>query len=59
MTSNEQLKETLGDDLCDYCPWKQGKIDHQCDILCDGLYCDDALVAFLDENQDYFDDDAE
>ena len=24
--TNEELKQTLGDDLCDYCPWKQGKI---------------------------------
>lgn len=27
--------------------------------LCEGLYCDDALDAFLDENQGFFDDDAE
>lgn len=59
MINNEQLTETLGDDLCDYCPWKNNEIDHRCDSLCEGLYCDDALVAFLDENQDYFDDDAE
>ncbi len=41
--ANEELKQTLGDDLCDYCPWKQGEIDHRCDSLCEGLYCDDAL----------------
>lgn len=57
--TNEELKQTLGDDLYDYCPWKQGEIDHLCDSICEGLYCNDALGAFLDENQDYFDDDAE
>lgn len=54
--TNEELKQTLGDDLCDYCPWKQGEIDHLCDSICEGLHCNDALDAFLDENQDYFDD---
>lgn len=34
MINNEQLKETLGDDLCDYCPWKNNEIDHRCDSLC-------------------------
>lgn len=57
--ANEELKQALGDDLCDYCPWKSGEIDHRCDSLCEGLYCDDALDAFLDENQGFFDDDAE
>lgn len=56
--ANEELKQALGDDLCDYCPWKSGEIDHRCDSLCEGLYCDDALDAFLDENQGFFDDDA-
>ena len=44
--ANEELKQALGDDLCDYCPWKSGEIDHRCDSLCEGLYCDDALDAF-------------
>lgn len=42
--ANEELKQTLGDDLCDYCPWKQGEIDHLCDSICEGLYCNDAWV---------------
>lgn len=25
--ANEELKQALGDDLCDYCPWKSGEID--------------------------------
>lgn len=23
--ANEELKQALGDDLCDYCPWKAAK----------------------------------
>lgn len=57
--SNEELKIQLGDDLCNYCPWKNGEIDCKCDSLCEGVYCDDAFEAFMDENQGYFDDDAE
>ena len=54
-----ELKKQLGGDLCDYCPWKNGEIDHLCDSLCGGLYCDEALDVFLDENQEFFDDDAD
>lgn len=57
--SKEELKTQLGDDLCNYCPWKNGEIDHRCDSLYEGTYCDDAFEAFMDENQGYFDDDAE
>lgn len=57
--SNGELKKQLGDDLCDYCPWKKGEIDHLCDSLCEGSYCDEALEVFLNENQDFFDDDAD
>lgn len=57
--SNGELKKQLGDDLCDYCPWKNGEIDHLCDSLCEGSHCDEALEVFLDENQDFFDDDAD
>lgn len=57
--SNEELKIQLGGDLCDFCPWKNGKIDRKCNSLCEGIYCDDALEAFIDENQGYFNDDAE
>ena len=57
--SNSELKEQLGDELCAFCPWKNGEIDHQIDSLCEGIYCDEAFEAFMDENQEYFDDDAE
>lgn len=55
----EELKNLLGEDLCHYCPWENGEIEHQYDSLCEGVYCDDAFEAFMDENQGYFDDDAE
>ena len=57
--NNEELKNTLGDDLCDYCPWKNNEIEHLCDSLCEGSYCYEALEAFLEENKYFFDDDAE
>lgn len=34
---NSKLKEQLGDDLCDYCPWRAGEIDHTSDSLCEGI----------------------
>lgn len=55
--SNEELKETFGDELCDFCPWRKGEIDHLPDSLCEGDYCDDALDSFIEENEDYFDSD--
>lgn len=50
--SNEELKKQLGGDLCDYCPWKNGEIDHLCDSLCGSLYCDEALDVFFDDDAD-------
>lgn len=55
----EDVKEQLGDELCDYCPWKKGEIPHLCDAQCDGNYCQDAFEAFMDDNRDFFDDDTE
>ncbi len=57
--TKEELKIQLGDDLCNYCPWMNGDIDHCGDSLCEGLYCDNAFNAFMDENQGYFDDSVE
>jgi len=57
--ANEELKQSLGDELCAFCPWKNAEIDHQCDSLCEGVYCDEAFEAFMDENREFFDDDAE
>jgi hypothetical protein len=53
----EEAKELLGDDLCDFCPWKNGEIDHGCDSLCEGSYCEEAYEYFMDENEQFFDSD--
>lgn len=55
MDRNEELKESLGELLCAYCPWRRGDIDHLPDSVCEGMYCDDALEEFLDDNKEYFD----
>lgn len=52
----EKYKAILGDELCNFCPWKKGEIDHRCDSLCEGTWCDDAFDNFMEENKDYFDD---
>ena len=52
--SEQELKEQLGDELCEFCPWRKGEIDHTFDSLCEGSYCDDAFDNFLDENEGYF-----
>lgn len=54
--SEQELKEQLGDELCEFCPWRKGEIDHTFNSLCEGSYCDDAFDNFLDENEGYFDD---
>jgi hypothetical protein len=54
--SEQELKEQLGDELCEFCPWRKGEIDHTFDSLCEGSYCDYAFDNFLDENEGYFDD---
>jgi hypothetical protein len=40
--SEQELKEQLGDELCEFCPWRKGEIDHTFDSLCEGSYCNDA-----------------
>ena len=56
MAKVDELKGSLGDELCEYCPWNNGEIDHLCYNVCEGRYCDDALGNFLEENEDYFDE---
>lgn len=53
--SREEYKNILGEEICEYCPWRNGEIDRICDSTCEGTWCDDALDNFMDENQDYFD----
>lgn len=57
MVDREALKEDMGDVLCGCCPWRKGEIEHTTDSLCEGVYCDEALDAFLDENEEYLDED--
>ena len=52
----EKLKSDVGDDLCDFCPWKNGEVSHRCDSVCEGSYCDEALNNFLEDNEDFFDE---
>ena len=52
---SEEYKNILGEEICEYCPWRNGEIDRICDSTCEGTWCDDALDNFMDENQDYFD----
>lgn len=53
----EEAKMLLGDEICNFCPWKNGEIDHTCDSLCEGSYCEEAYECFMDENEQYFDND--
>lgn len=53
--SREEYKNILGEEICEYCPWRNDEIAHRCDSTCEGAWRDDALDNFMDENQDYFD----
>lgn len=35
---DSELKKQLGDELCAFCPWKNGEIDHQFDGHCVRVY---------------------
>lgn len=54
--NREELKKSLGDELCEYCPLKNGQILDLQNSLCEGLYCDEAFDNFLEENENYLDD---
>lgn len=54
--NREDLKQELADELCEYCPVKNGVLPHLTNSFCEGDYCDDALDNFLDENENYLDD---
>lgn len=55
--SREEYKNILGEEICKFCPWRDGDIDHRADGLCEGTWCDDAMDNFIEENEEYFDDD--
>lgn len=54
--NREELKKSIGEDLCPFCPWTNGKIEKPAYGSCEGYYCDEALDNFLEENEQYFDD---
>lgn len=54
--SREELKESIGEDLCPFCPWTNGEIEKPPYGMCEGCYCDEALDNFIEENELYFDD---
>lgn len=54
--SREEYKNILGEEMCEFCPWRNGEINHRQDSSCEGNWCDDALDNFLEENEEYFDD---
>ena len=54
--SKEEYKNILGEELCKFCPWHNGEIDHRSFDLCEAGWCGDALENFLEENAEHFDD---
>lgn len=50
--TQEEIKDYMnacGEEICrEYCPYKD--MDHAPGTLCEGIYCEDAVEAFLDEN---------
>lgn len=51
-----KLIKELGEELCNYCPWRNGEVEHTCNAVCDGNYCEDAYDAFMEDNSEYLDD---
>ncbi len=47
--TREQLKDYLGEDLCQYCPWTNNEVNKPRIGGCEGNYCDKALDAYIDE----------
>lgn len=45
----EELKDYLGDDLCQYCPWTNNEVDKPRIYCCEGRYCEEALDTYIDE----------
>lgn len=50
--NQEELKKSLGENLCPYCPWMTGDIEKMPYSLCEGLYCDEALDNYLEEQEE-------
>lgn len=55
--NKKELKKALGEDLCSHCPWTNGEIEKPpYGGMCEGVYCDEALDNFLENNEQYFDE---
>lgn len=50
METVKDLKERLGDSLCDYCPYTRGETQRSRISTCEGDWCDNALQEYCDEN---------
>lgn len=51
----EELIQSLGNELCSFCPWMKDK-ENKYPCVCGRNYCDEALDDFLEENQQFMDD---
>lgn len=47
-----ELKKILGESLCPYCPWETGEIEKPRYGMCEGMYCDEALDNYLEEQEE-------
>ena len=54
--SREEYKNILGEEICKFCPWRNGDINHSSLDLCEGRWCDEAMDNFIEENEEYFED---
>lgn len=54
--TREEYKNILGEEICKFCPWHNDEIEHSSPDLCDGRWCDDALDNFIEQNEEYFED---
>lgn len=50
MESVKDIKERLGDYLCEYCPYKRGETSRSRMGTCEGDWCDEALQEYCDDN---------
>lgn len=50
--NQEELKKSLGEHLCSYCPWTNGDIEKPpYGGMCEGSYCDEALDYYLEAHR--------
>lgn len=49
--TREELKNSLDERLCAFCPWTRGEVNKPRIGMCEGRYCDEALDAYEDEER--------